>query len=350
MENIVDKKSDNFEEVETTLEKMFAGIEDENSEREKETNNLEENDKGKQDVSEIAKCLTQELESKDPTIDKKDSIIDQHLQTNKTKKQGENVSKKKKPAKRDAKLFKPMVKTEKKKNNEVSKKDENNGKIKGPYIQIKSNNTILVNNSSSEEYIENKAKKGSSNSVKNEINKLRGLYVSTLSTKYDADTTDASWLCVFCKKGPHKLGLGDLYGPYIIQSAGDCGENGEIKSTNAVTNIKTKRKNEKIESPKHILSTGMLQVSENSFEIWCHEDCIIWAAGVYLIGLKVIGLENAVWSSNLNECSQCMLNGAIICCLSRGCSKKSHFPCAKINKWVLDETNFKTYCPDHKIF
>lgn len=49
--------------------------------------------------------------------------------------------------------------------------------------------------------------------------KIRGLHVSTLSTKYDADTTDTTWMCVFCKMGPHRMGLGDLFGPYIVSTA-----------------------------------------------------------------------------------------------------------------------------------
>jgi len=48
------------------------------------------------------------------------------------------------------------------------------------------------------------------------------MHSSTLSNRYDADTTDSTWICVFCKRGPHKLGLGDLFGPYLVTS--DCDE------------------------------------------------------------------------------------------------------------------------------
>lgn len=50
---------------------------------------------------------------------------------------------------------------------------------------------------------------------------IRGLHLSTLSTKYDADTTDTTWMCVFCKQGPHSFGLGDLFGPYLVRTAGE---------------------------------------------------------------------------------------------------------------------------------
>lgn len=31
----------------------------------------------------------------------------------------------------------------------------------------------------------------------------KGLHCSTLSNKYDAERKDASWICAFCKRGPH---------------------------------------------------------------------------------------------------------------------------------------------------
>lgn len=37
-----------------------------------------------------------------------------------------------------------------------------------------------------------------------------------MSARYDAHTTDYTWICVFCKRGPHYNALGDLFGPYII--------------------------------------------------------------------------------------------------------------------------------------
>lgn len=45
-----------------------------------------------------------------------------------------------------------------------------------------------------------------------------GLYSSTLSAQYDARTTDPTWVCVFCKQGPHRRNLGDLFGPYVVVS------------------------------------------------------------------------------------------------------------------------------------
>lgn len=49
-----------------------------------------------------------------------------------------------------------------------------------------------------------------------------GLFSSTLSSRYDAHTTDSTWVCVFCKQGPHSVVPGDparphpnLAGPHI---------------------------------------------------------------------------------------------------------------------------------------
>lgn len=49
-----------------------------------------------------------------------------------------------------------------------------------------------------------------------------GLFSSTLSSRYDAHTTDSTWVCVFCKQGPHSVIPGDparphpnLAGPHI---------------------------------------------------------------------------------------------------------------------------------------
>lgn len=40
----------------------------------------------------------------------------------------------------------------------------------------------------------------------------KGLHCSTLSTKYDAERKDATWICAFCKRGPHASELtGELF-------------------------------------------------------------------------------------------------------------------------------------------
>lgn len=100
----------------------------------------------------------------------------------------------------------------------------NAGKYKGPYVQVKNDGSSnVINTPITEEIAEMKSKnkKPFNSSINNDRNKIRGLHVSTLSTKYDADTTDKTWICVFCKMGPHKYGLGDLFGPYILTTSCD---------------------------------------------------------------------------------------------------------------------------------
>lgn len=94
-------------------------------------------------------------------------------------------------------------------------------KFSGPYVHIEKDGTqIVINTPLTEEIAEKQSKFKKSYGIQaaSDRNKIRGLHVSTLSNKYDADTTDHSWMCVFCKLGPHKYGLGDLFGPFILST------------------------------------------------------------------------------------------------------------------------------------
>lgn len=100
----------------------------------------------------------------------------------------------------------------------------------GPIVHVDhSGSTHVINGPVTEEVAEVKAKLKKGFIVghhhpaghASDRSKIRGLHCSTLSTKYDADTTDTTWMCVFCKMGPHRLGLGDLFGPYIVSTACD---------------------------------------------------------------------------------------------------------------------------------
>ena len=45
-----------------------------------------------------------------------------------------------------------------------------------------------------------------------------GYTLTTLNKNYNPRLTDESWICVFCRKPGHFNGLGDLFGPYFIDS------------------------------------------------------------------------------------------------------------------------------------
>lgn len=97
-------------------------------------------------------------------------------------------------------------------------------KFRGPYVHVSRDGTLEVINAPLNEEIsekQNKFKKSLISQRPADRNRVRGLHVSTLSHKYDATTTDVSWMCVFCKLGPHKYGLGDLFGPFLLSTEGE---------------------------------------------------------------------------------------------------------------------------------
>ncbi|XP_067632649.1 uncharacterized protein CG5098 isoform X2 [Eurosta solidaginis] len=294
-------------------------------------------------------------------------------------------------------------------------------KLKSPFILVKKDGSISVVNAplSAEDVNE---KHAAARQVKKPLGaagyahdrrNLRGLHSSTLSNKYDADTTDSTWICVFCKRGPHRLGLGDLFGPYLVSI--DCEEyKSAVKAPDALDldmafeskrrrldMIKTHPRNlpvmpskanaatilettlnagrtaggmKKPHDANSVLDTvnanatasdndpldctadeellqnnfiGMTKVSEKSYEVWLHEDCIVWAPDVFLVGVRVMGLDAAVWNSTRYHCTLCSKPGAIVCCLQRDCKLAAHVPCARTAGWSLNESIMQVHCQQH---
>lgn len=94
-------------------------------------------------------------------------------------------------------------------------------KFRGPYVHVDRDGTVDVINAPLNEEIAEKQSKFKKSYISQrpaDRNRVRGLHISTLSNKYDAVTIDISWMCVFCKLGPHKFGLGDLFGPFILST------------------------------------------------------------------------------------------------------------------------------------
>lgn len=129
-------------------------------------------------------------------------------------------------AKNNQKNAKPNDKSDKKSDIKKTKsKDDSTAeafnRFRGPYVHVERDGSLDVINAPLTEEIaekQSKFKKSYISQRPNDRNKVRGLHVSTLSNKYDAVTTDISWMCVFCKLGPHKYGLGDLFGPFILST------------------------------------------------------------------------------------------------------------------------------------
>lgn len=311
----------------------------------------------------------------------------------KKKTDGEKPDKKKKQIPTTGAKLKNGKPGKKGKSNDIDNKSdvkpkpkENGGKSKvkpdvAPFVQIQKDGTFAIVNQTANgdddtEKSVNKSKKGA-NADKNKV--IRGLHVSTLSIKYDADKRDTTWVCVFCKLGPHKHKLGDLFGPYIISKTSEdythCLQDPakdifRQKNNNKFSKAalspppvpeKSKKKRKLNDSssrsltspsadeavPNDDLFAGMSKVDDNNFEVWFHEDCIVWSNGVYIIGTKIIGMEAAIWSCTRNRCAYCEKNGAMLSCLSRDCGKSAHFGCAR-KDWKLDD-DFKTYCALHHL-
>jgi hypothetical protein len=36
---------------------------------------------------------------------------------------------------------------------------------------------------------------------------------------------------------------------------------------------------------------------DDCYEVWVHEECAVWAAGVHVVGSRIVGLREAVWSA-----------------------------------------------------
>ncbi|KFB46922.1 AGAP005259-PA-like protein [Anopheles sinensis] len=255
---------------------------------------------------------------------------------------------------------------------------DTSGKYKGPYVQVKSDGSHTVINTpindEDGEKAQNKTKKFGSNLNNSERSKIRGLHVSTLSTKYDADTTDTSWMCVFCKTGPHKFRLGDLFGPYIISTTSSEFVQSQVdmdffsikRTRETLESQQAKEKREQqlqelgavaaLKQEKHAdehrqqatadMFYGMVKAGDSTYEVWTHEDCLVWAPGVYMVGTRIVGLEAAIWNCCRHQCELCTHYGAVVSCLRQGCSSKAHFICAHKQNWKMTD-DFQSFCARH---
>lgn len=83
-------------------------------------------------------------------------------------------------------------------------------------------------------------------------------------------------------------------------------------------------------------------------EHWVHEACAIWTAGVYLVGGKLYGLQEAIKMAADVRCSGCQQVGATVSCCHKGCAQTFHYTCAIDTGCLLTEETFSLNCPKHK--
>ncbi|XP_011502793.1 PREDICTED: uncharacterized protein LOC105366163 [Ceratosolen solmsi marchali] len=223
-----------------------------------------------------------------------------------------------------------------------------------------------------------------------------GLFNSTLSIRYDAHTADVTWICVFCKRGPHFIipgdsarphpnvagphitpgaytapvgVLSDLFGPYVI------GKDVEDSVMSADEHEITKEQKQGNKNKRSLRYAGLadqflakvckikkkclnhsniymgmtkLSCDEQQWEVWVHEECIVWAAGVYITGGRISGLQDAVWDASQSVCVSCGLSGANIGCIKRGCKFVTHYCCALTSGWQLNINQFLPKCNIHR--
>ena len=39
------------------------------------------------------------------------------------------------------------------------------------------------------------------------------------------------------------------------------------------------------------------QIDELKYEVWVHEQCAVWSPNVCLIGTRIVGMQEAIWTS-----------------------------------------------------
>ncbi|CAH2106730.1 unnamed protein product [Euphydryas editha] len=292
-----------FVEVENQLEKMFAGIEEEPPETEpveKSTNEKKQTAKARK----RRKSAPTKGERKASKRASRASTGDEAPRRKTARKKGTEKKKKEAPVK-DA---------------YDSGSNASSSRSRGPYIQIVGPrdspvSVSVVNASASATEEERRTADEWRNGLR-----ARGLHASTLGLRYDASTPDASWLCAFCERGSHASGLGDLFGPYAIDT--NCEEFRSLDET----------------------SKRRFASSSGGAEVWFHEACGVWAPGLLAAGSRLWGLATAVCGARSARCGSCGKAGAALSCATRACRATTHVPCAA--GWSLQE-DFRAHCPRH---
>lgn len=341
---IKEEPKDEFMKVESELEKMFAGIEEE--------------------------------EEKPPITEVTEPVIP----SKKVKKQSKPRQRKSTDSvevkKRKAKSERPRpkkTKREKENSNDSSTVSRN---FRGPYVHVQGprenpSYVSVVNSGGREEEEKERGDRRKHQSLVEGRVKGANLYSSTLSSKYNSQSVDATWVCIFCKQRAHCEGglggepAGDLFGPYILTfpKVGDP-ERGVPNDRDVAAEQKKKGgkaaaslraigavdafiNNFSKKSKKS--SVGVAEETGGEREVWLHEKCAIWAPGVYLAGPHLVGLAEAVSSAAVTRCSVCGVNGACVGCIRRNCQGRVHYGCGLSSGWVLDEEDYNSLCPTHSL-
>jgi hypothetical protein len=186
---------------------------------------------------------------------------------------------------------------------------------------------------------------------------------------------DGTWICVFCKRGPHSESLGDLFGPYFVPKSAHHSSGQPVTADVLMHDISAGKsgKKRKLSSEGGTGPSNSNQSPSGSQsdvqEVWFHEDCISWSSGVYLVGHTIRNMEEIVRDSGDSVCflsfghvihllmtvfvrqicSSCELSGANLGCIFSGCQQRFHFLCARKCNCDFNEENFSILCDKHKV-
>ncbi|XP_075588728.1 uncharacterized protein LOC124496772 isoform X1 [Dermatophagoides farinae] len=275
-------------------------------------------------------------------------------------------------------------------------------KIVGPVVRIdKSNDTKSANNSQQHDncnarysIVNNSHKSINNDSEQKSKRTSSSIWLSSLNRRknnlqinQNNNNVQQKWYCILCQKPSNYKGLGELYGPYYIQSDhqrlqrlfSDLNDhtnmndddnnktinherrslrkrtaeqqlvnNGDTTITTTMDNKNNKNGNMN-ETIEQSIQNHKTNNNDQPMEVWIHEDCIVWSTSVYVEGMKIRNLEPAIIESFDHICTKCKLPGATLGCIFKNCQMSPlHYLCAKEKDCDLDEEKFILSCSKHK--
>lgn len=196
----------------------------------------------------------------------------------------------------------------------------------GPFIRVEGPRShpasVKVFNDTPTDDLDSKL--GKKKASKGLVSSAPSLQISNLPTEKSVMlpsqklTSDTVWVCALCGKHSSYKILGDLFGPYYIESHLALLKSEEESKKEELLKKKTpestptgeaggnSRRSRRRTSNERRSSSGM-SVSEPPLpkpkEVWVHEDCVMWTDGVFLIGSKIYGLEEAVKVAGSSVCN-----------------------------------------------
>lgn len=181
-----------------------------------------------------------------------------------------------------------------------------------PYVRVELRHftaCTVVNCQEEEETIQKKGRQRSAASLKPTA-QASGAVPSTSCLRMGRLNADSRAMptqtCCLCGWPANSMGLGDLHGPYLPSECSQSSKQApssllgqrdprEVERSHACSPWNpSKRPRRDWTTDDYSHASAALVADRNSGERWVHEDCSIWAAGVFLIKGRLYGLEEAI--------------------------------------------------------